>query len=260
MTMANVSFDFSGSRILVTGSTKGIGKEIALQLMANGASVGITGRDEESLAAICSMARENGWICESYAADLTDVSTIKPLVEYFVGAFGGLDGLVNNAGINICEPMGALSAESVKKVVELNLIAPMLLTNEVVPSMKKTGKGRIVTVASLSSVTAFQDHSAYCASKEGLLGYVKVSAMELGSYGITVNAVGPTVVLTELGKEAWDTDPEKRRRMENFIPMGRFLETTDVAPTVLFLLSDAASMISGEFILIDGGYMAGKGI
>jgi NAD(P)-dependent dehydrogenase (short-subunit alcohol dehydrogenase family) len=92
------------------------------------------------------------------------------------------------------------------------------------------------------------------------LGYVKVSAMELGSYGITVNAVGPTVVLTELGKEAWDTDPEKRRRMENFIPMGRFLETTDVAPTVLFLLSDAASMISGEFILIDGGYMAGKGI
>lgn len=257
---ASASFDFTGSKILVTGSTKGIGKEIAYQLMAGGASVGITGRDSGALASIRAEAKENGWTCETYTADLTDVSNIEPLVEHFVSAFGGLDGLVNNAGINICEPMGNLSAESVKRVVELNLIAPMLLTNAVVPHMKKAGGGRIVTVASLSSVTAFWEHSAYCASKEGLLGYVKVAAMELGSYGITVNAVGPTVVLTELGKEAWDTDPEKRRRMEKAIPLGRFLETTDVAPTVLFLLSDAASMISGEFILIDGGYMSGKGI
>jgi 2-deoxy-D-gluconate 3-dehydrogenase len=258
--MANAAFDFAGSKILVTGSTKGIGKEIASQLMASGASVGITGRDEKALAMLRTEAEEKGWDCESYAADLTDVSCINPLVEHFVSVFGGLDGLVNNAGINICEPMGGLSAESVRRVVELNLIAPMLLTNAVVPHMKKAGQGKIVTVASLSSVTAFWEHSAYCASKEGLLGYVKVAAMELGSFGITVNAVGPTVVLTELGKEAWDTDPEKRRRMEDFIPMGRFLETSDVAPTVMFLLSDAASMISGEFILIDGGYMAGKGI
>jgi 2-deoxy-D-gluconate 3-dehydrogenase len=259
MTMTKVCYDFTDSRIIVTGSTKGIGKEIAYQLMASGAKVGVTGRDENALSLIQSEADERGWTCDTFPADLSNSESIGPLVHHFASVFGGIDGLVNNAGINICEPLGELSVNSVKQVMEVNLIAPMLLTNAVVPYMKQGG-GRIVTVASLSSVTAFQEHSAYCASKQGLLGYVKVAAMELGRYGITVNAVGPTVVLTELGKEAWGIDPVKRRKMEQMIPMGRFLETTDVAPTVLFLLSDGAAMISGEFILIDGGYMTGKGI
>lgn len=258
--MGSLSFDFTDSRIIVTGSTRGIGMAIAYQLMKSGASVGVTGRDAQALSRIKSEAETSGWICEIFCADLTESNSITSMVEYFADVFGGIDGLVNNAGINICESMGEISADALKQVVEVNLIAPIMLTNAVVPHMKRAGGGRIVTVASLSSVSAFLGHTAYCASKEGLLGFVKVAAMELGPSGITVNAVGPTVVLTELGKETWGVDPKKKRRMESFIPLGRFLEPDDVAGSVLFLLSDAAAMISGEFLLVDGGYMTGKGI
>jgi len=255
-----VSFDFSETCMIVTGSSKGIGKDIAFQLMARGARVGITGRDTDALRMLHKEAVSNGWRCDTYTVDLAQVESIGPMVKYFAELFGRIDGLVNCAGVNILEPMGSLSATALKHVMDVNLIAPMLVTNAVVPYMKEQGCGSIVDIASLSSVTAFDRHSAYCASKEGLLGYVKVAAMELGRYGIRINAVGPTVVLTEMGKAAWDSDPVKRERMESFIPLGRFLECDDVSPVVMFLLSSAASMISGEFLLVDGGYMAGKGI
>ena len=254
------SFDFSETCIIVTGSSKGIGKDIAFQLMASGARVGITGRDADALRLLQEEAASNGYRCDAYTVDLAQAESIGPMVTYFAELFGRIDALVNCAGVNILEPMGSLSASALKHVMDVNLIAPMLVTNAVVPYMKEQGCGSIVDIASLSSVTAFDRHSAYCASKEGLLGYVKVAAMELGRYGIRINAVGPTVVLTEMGKAAWDSDPVKRERMESFIPLGRFLECDDVSPVVMFLLSSAASMISGEFLLVDGGYMAGKGI
>lgn len=258
--MARMSFDFSDEVIIVTGASRGIGRKIAKELIASGAKVGITGRDGPSLMQLEEELNDTCNRCTSYVADLCDPDQIKQMVAYFLQQFGHIDGLVNNAGINILEPVGSLSADAVSKIISVNLIAPMLVTNEIVTHMRLRKKGSIVTVASLSSVTAFVGHGAYCASKEGVIGFTKVAAMELGKFGIRVNAVGPTVVLTEMGKKTWDVDPEKQAKMKSFIPLGRFVKESEVASVVLFLLSDAASMVSGELILVDGGYMSGKGI
>lgn len=259
--LQNPTFDFTDFRCIVTGSTRGIGRAIADELARNGAYVGITGRDSLALAEIQKEYQRKGWRHATFACDLSDSAQRQAMVDFFLKTFGGrIDGLVNNAGINILETVGELQEESVGAVFDVNLLAPILLTNAVVPHMKAQKFGRIVNISSLSAVTAFHAHAAYCASKEGLSGFMKVAAMELGPSNITINGVGPTVVLTELGKEAWNSDQEKRRRMEGMIPLGRFLEPQDVVPTVLFLLSEGASMISGQLLLVDGGYMAGKGI
>lgn len=256
----NINWDFTGRNYVVTGSTRGIGYEIARQLMAAGATVGITGRDGARLREIEDYCLARGLKCLTAGADLCDVSDLTALADVFIEKMGRIDGLVNNAGINILEPADALSSEAVEKVIKTNLTAPMILSSLFAASMKDAGGGSIVNVASLSSTTAFMNHSAYCASKEGLLGWAKTAAMELGQYNIRVNSVGPTVVLTELGKRDWNADPEKRALMESYIPLGRFVEPEEVASVVLFLLSDEAVMVNGEFILVDGGYMTGKGI
>ncbi len=256
----NIKYDFTGRKYVVTGSTRGIGYEIARQLMAAGAAVGVTGRDQSRLNAIEADCRENGFECYTVGADLTVTSELSALADFFHSKMGRVDGLINNAGINILESADALTPDAVERVIAANLTAPMLLTSLFAAEMKKHGGGTVVNVASLSSVTAFNHHSAYCASKEGLLGWAKVAAMELGPSGIRVNSVGPTVVLTELGKRDWNSDAEKRKRMESYIPLGRFVNPEEVASVVLFLLSDEAAMVNGEFVLIDGGYMTGKGI
>jgi len=255
-----LTYDFSDCSIIVTGSTRGIGWEIARELMIFGARVGVTGRDSDRLAQITLEAEKNGWKCSTCRADMRKAEDIAAMTDQFAREFGRIDGLVNNAGMNIMQSIGSLTPEAIQEVVQVNLLAPMLVTNAVVPYMKRQRGGSIVNIASLSSVTGFYEHAAYCASKEGLLGFTNATASELGRYGIRINSVGPTVVLTELGKEIWDADKQKRERMKSFIPLGRFVKPEEVASTVLFLLSDGASMISGDFILIDGGYMSGKGI
>lgn len=256
----NIKFDFSGRNYVVTGSTRGIGYEIARQLMAAGAAVGVTGRDGGRLTEIEAECREKNYKCITVRADLGTETGIEALADFFKDQFGKIHGLINNAGINILEPSDGLTFDALNRVTATNLTAPMLLTSLLSERLKEGGGGAVVNVASLSSVTGFRNHAAYCASKEGILGFTKVAAMELGSYGVRVNSVGPTVVLTELGKRDWNADQAKRELMESYIPMGRFVETGEVASTVLFLLSDEAAMISGEFILVDGAYMAGKGI
>ena len=123
--------------------------------------------------------------------------------------------------------------------------------------MMERKKGTIVNIASMASVTALDEHTSYCSSKFGLIGLTKVMALELGPYNIRVNAVGPTVVMTPMGQKIWGA-PEKADPMKAKIPLGRFVEPSEVVQTVLFLASDGAAMIHGELILIDGGYNAGK--
>ena len=257
---SELSYNFSGKHFVVTGATRGIGAAIARMLAEAGATVGLTGRDAAALGQMKAEFEGKGWRCETAAADLTDQRALAAMAERFITSFPRVDGLVNNAGINVLEGLGSLSFSGVENVLRTNLLAPMMLTDLFCRRMKESGGGAIVNVASLSSVTAFRRHAAYCASKEGLLGFTKVAAMELGPFNIRVNSVGPTVVLTELGKAAWATDPQRRAAMEAAIPAGRFVEPREVADAVLFLLSDRAAMINGEFLLLDGGYMAGKGL
>ncbi len=249
-----VKYDFSGRRALVTGATRGIGREIALGLARSGCAIAATGRDEEALGTLASEIAELGVECETRAADLADPDAPIALARWAVNG-AHCDILINNAGINRLERLVDLDPQHWDEVMNVNLRAPALISSLIARRMIERRSGSIVHVASVSSVRGFREHAAYCASKFGLQGLTQVMAVELGPHNVRVNAVGPTVVLTPLGREAWG-DPAKADPMKARIPLGRFATVEEVADTVLFLASDAASMIHGQILLVDGGFTA----
>lgn len=255
--MSQVQYDFSGMTALVTGATKGMGRDIALALAKAGCTVGATGRDADDLATLKAEINKTGGTCETYQADLSTVDETVAMAEHFRDLFTPFDILINNAGVTWVERIVDLDVDHWNTIMNVNLRAPALVSKVVAKKMMDRKKGSIVNIASLASATALEEHAAYCSSKFGLHGLTKVMALELGPYNIRVNAVGPTVVMTPMGKKVWGS-PEKGDPMKSKIPMGRFVEPDEVVQTVLFLASDAAGMISGELILVDGGYMAGK--
>jgi L-xylulose reductase len=239
--------DFKSRRTLVTGAGKGIGKEIARMLTRfNSRVVALsrTGKDLESLQ------EEIG--CETIVADLADPGSAKRAAEQAED----IDLLVNNAGISILQPFLSSTVEAWDRTLAVNLRSVAIISQVIAAQMVDRGvRGSIVNVSSMAAFQALDRHAAYCASKAGLDQLTKVMAVELGKHGIRVNAVNPTVVLTEMGKRAW-SDPEKGEPMLRRIPLGRFAECEDIASVVCFLLSDAAAMLNGLALPIDGGFLA----
>ena len=185
-------------------------------------------------------------------ADLTVTGSIEKVVADALAAFGRIDILVNNAGVAFLDDAESLSEEIWDKTMAVNLKAPFLLSQAVGREMIKAGGGKIVNIASQAGVVALDRHVAYCASKAGIIMMTKVLALEWGRHGITVNAISPTVTLTELGKRAWAG--QVGEDFKKTIPVGRFAYPEEVAAAALFLASQAADMINGENLLIDGGY------
>jgi NAD(P)-dependent dehydrogenase (short-subunit alcohol dehydrogenase family) len=251
--MKSVEYDFRGSTALVTGATKGIGREIAVRLAAAGCSIGLTGRNRQELAELQAELSDSGVGVETMPCDLADPAQIPEMVAALADALGGFDFLVNNAGLTHVESVLDTSVEHWDEIMAVNLRAPLLVAQSVIPTMVQRGGGSVVNVGSLAGEVALEDHAAYCASKWGLHGLTKVMALELGQKGIRVNAVAPTVVMTPMGQEVWG-EPEKGDPMKARIPMGRFVEPGEVVDTILYLLSDSAAMINGTVVVIDGGY------
>jgi L-xylulose reductase len=242
----NFRFDFSQKRVLVTGAGKGIGREIASMLHRFNARVVALSRTEKDLQ---TLKKEIG--CETIVAELADAESARRAAEQA----GEIDLLVNNAAIAILEPFLKTTAEAWDKTMAVNLRAVMIVSQVVASQMIERGVGgSIVNVSSMASFQALHDHAAYCASKAGLDQLSAVMAVELGQYGIRVNSVNPTVVLTEMGKRAW-SDPVKGGPMLARIPLGRFAECEDIASVVCFLLSDGAAMLNGLALRIDGGFL-----
>jgi NAD(P)-dependent dehydrogenase (short-subunit alcohol dehydrogenase family) len=247
-----------GKRALITGATKGIGADIAKAFAAAGATLVLSGRDEAELAAArTALTDEYGVEVETAAVDLAQPDGPARLADLAVGAFGGLDILVNNAGISHPQPAIDTDPALFDATMAVNLRAPALLASAVGKAMVEQGSGgSIITVASAAALAPLSDHYAYCASKAGLVMATKVLALELGSYGIRANSVCPTVVLTEMGQRVWG-DEAKAAPMLARIALGRFAVPREVSDTVLWLASDAASMISGVDVPVDGGYTMG---
>jgi NAD(P)-dependent dehydrogenase (short-subunit alcohol dehydrogenase family) len=247
-----------GKRALITGATKGIGADIAKTFAAAGAALVLSGRDESELAAAATaLADEFGVDVETAAVDLAQSDGPARLAALAVGAFGGLDILVNNAGISHPQPAIDTDPALFDDTITVNLRAPALLAAAVGRAMVEQGSGgSIITVASAAALAPLSDHYAYCASKAGLVMATKVLARELGRYGIRANSVCPTVVLTEMGQRVWG-DEAKAAPMIARIALGRFAVPREVSDTVLWLASDAASMISGVDVPVDGGYTMG---
>lgn len=242
--MNTARFDFSGQRVLVTGASSGIGWEVTQQLLSAGAHVYAMGRDAAALDTLASQG------CEVLRLDMADqLQLASILAELPV-----MHGLVNCAGISILEAATEVSASAFDQVMTVNVRAAAIVAASVAKTMIGDGvKGSIVNVSSQASLVALDDHLSYCASKGAMDAMTRVQCGEWGKYGIRVNTVNPTVTLTPMAQMAW-SEPSKRDPALAAIPLGRFAETSEVAAPILFLLSSAASMISGVSLPIDGGY------
>ena len=233
---------------IVTGGGSGIGKAIAELFAAKGARLALLGRSES----VRQTAQSLGDRARHFILDVTDFSRIPPTVEEIVAHFGVVDILVNNAGIAFREPAEETSEEKWDLTMAVNLKAVFLLSKAVGRYFLEQGHGKIVNIASQAAVVALANHLAYCTSKYGLLGLTQVMALEWGPRGVQVNAVSPTVVLTEMGRVAWAGEPGEVMKQE--IPLRRFALPEEVAAATLFLASDAADMITGANLIVDGGY------
>jgi len=251
--MSNATFDFTGHTALVTGASKGIGRECCLRLAAAGCVVAATARNQAELESLAAEIRDTGGSCECEPCELSDAGQIRAMIAALRERVGPIDLLVNNAGITFPESFLDSTLEHWDATLDVNLRAPFLVSQAVVPDMIAAGSGAVVNVSSLSAIVGLTDHAAYCASKHGLDGLSKVMAMELGPRGIRVNCVAPTVVLTPMGETVWG-DPVVGDPMKAKIPLGKFAVPSDVADAVMFLLSDNAAMVHGETLVMDGGY------
>ncbi len=248
-------FAVTGKRALITGGSKGIGAEAAVVLAQAGAEVAIVGRDVAGLRATAAQVATTGRRCVVIEADMSTIDGPQQAAAAALAAFGTVDILVNNAGIARLAPLLTLAPEAWDETLAVNLRAPYLLAQALAPQMIAQGRGKIINVSSQAGVAALEDHAAYCASKGGLNMLTKVMALEWGVHNIQVNAVAPTVILTPMGVEVWG-DPAKAAPMLAKIPLRRFGQPVEVADLILFLASPASDLITGETILIDGGYTA----
>lgn len=250
--MVTPTFDFSlaGKVAVVTGAASGIGAAIAAAFAAKGARVALLDMNGDAAAA---HAATLPGAAGAFACDVTDAASVAGAVHSVQAAFGAIDILVNSAGIVDLAPAEDLGATAWNRTLAVNLTGSFLMAQAVGRVMIAAGKGgRIVNLASQAGSVAIEGHVAYCASKFGIIGVTKTLALEWGRHGITVNSISPTVVLTDLGRKAWDGP--KGEAMKAQIPTGRFAEPHEIASAAVFLASDEAAMINGADLLVDGGY------
>lgn len=253
--MINSNPRLDGRRTLITGASKGIGADIARAFAEAGAALVLSGRDGGALSAqAAQLSSDYGVKAEVVVADLSDPEAPERLAAEAAAVFGGLDVLVNNAGISHPEMVVDLTAELFDDVLNVNLRAPSLLAARVGAGMAAAGGGSIVTVASAAGLRALPEHYGYCISKAGLLMATKMLALELGPSGVRANSVCPTVVLTDMGQRVWLDHPDKAAPMLSRIPLGRFVQPHEVSDVVVWLASDAAAMVNGIDLSVDGGY------
>jgi len=243
--------DLTGKTAIVTGGGSGIGHAIAALFAARGANLVLVGRKPAVVDAAAALPGGAGRHL-GIVGDVSDPATAEAAVKAALGRTGRVDVLVNNAGIASVAPAEATALADFDRVMAVNLRGPFLMAQAAGRVMIAQRAGRIVNVASAAGVVAIDKHVAYCASKFGLIGMTKVLALEWGKHGITVNAVSPTVVETDMGKQVWSGAPGEA--MKARIPTGRFLLPEEVAAAVLYLVGDAAGMINGENLVLDGGY------
>ena len=248
-------FQLTGRRALVTGASRGIGLEICRVLADAGADIAAVARDPEGLAACRREVEGLGRRCVTITADLATVDGPRAAAREAEAALGGIDILVNNAGIALVDPITEASVEDWDRTMAVNLRAPFLLAQALVPGMIERGRGKIVNISSQTGVIAMEEHAAYAASKGGLNALTKVMAAEWGRHNIQANAVCPTVILTPMGRKIW-SPPEKSGPVLARTPLGRFGEPVEVADLVLYLSSPASDLMTGQTILLEGGYTA----
>lgn len=246
-----MSFDFSGKVVLVTGASRGIGREIA-QIFANGgATVLGTATSENGASNISDYLGENG---KGFVLNVTDNDSIATLFDAIKQDFGGVDILVNNAGITRDNLMMRMKDSEWEDIISTNLNSVFKISKAVLRHMMKKRCGRIINIGSVVGSSGNPGQANYCASKAGLLGFTKSLAQEVASRGITVNTVAPGFIQTDMTEGLND---EQKGTILSKVPANRLGKPQEIASAVAFLASDMAAYINGETLHVNGGmYMS----
>ena len=253
--MQRNSLDLSGRVAVVIGATSGLGKEIALGLAEYGADVVPGGRRADLLQNTCDEITRCGRRTLCHAMDATHKASLEAFRDNVLAALGRVDILVNSVGRTFRKPTIAVDAEEWSSLFETNLTAVLQACQVFFEPLKASGAGRIVNIASLSSYAAFHEVAAYCASKSAVLSLTRSLACEWAQYSICVNAIAPGVFPTELN-HALLNGSERGREILLRTPMRRFGHPRELVGAAVLLASDAASFITGQSIVVDGGYLA----
>jgi len=255
MSDASGRYRLDHQRALVTGASRGLGAEIACVLATAGADLVISGRDPIGLESTRQAVERIGRRCHGVQADLRNVEETSHLAAVALELFGTVDILVNNAGVVHVADLLSTTLEHWEETQAVNLRAPYLLSQRLVPGMIEQRHGKIINISSVAAVLAPEGHAAYSASKGGLNLLTQTMAAEWGRYNIQANGVAPTVILTAMGQQVWG-EASKGEPMKARIPARRFGEPIEVADLVLFLASKASDFICGQVIRLDGGLTA----
>lgn len=246
--------DFKGQTVLITGATRGIGKQLADDFEALGANLIVTGTEKEGMAAFNTKTKgRTGAVTKYYAVDFLDKKAFPAFLRE-LGSFQKIDVCINNAGINVTSDIGEASDEDIDDILAVNLEAPFKIIRAVSRIMKKNKYGRIVNIASIWSVIAKPQKSIYTASKFGIRGLSVAAAVDLAPYNVLVNSVSPGFVMTDMTKRM--LGEKGMREMAARVPLGRLAKPVEISKVVQFLASRENTYITGQNIVVDGGFVS----
>ncbi len=246
-----------GRIALVTGASRGIGKAVAKVLAKSGAQVVCCARNQEVLLQTCSEIEKDGGIALPVRTNIASASERNQLIEQAISNFGGIDFLINNAGIHIDKEALALEDKEFSDLMEINLLAAFSLSRDIAKQMIKKGGGRIINIGSVSGQGGGSKQVAYCASKAAIEAMTRSLAVEWAKYNINVNTVAPGYIDTDMSKPVMDNE-KIRNHIHRLIPAKRFGNPEEVAYVVAFLCSQESSYITGHIYYVDGGALLSR--
>ena len=246
-------YDLKDKVAIVTGARRGIGEGIASMFAANGAKVVVTDIDEKDCQRVVDKITKEGGKGLALELDVTNENDILKVVKKVVDEYGRIDILVNNAGIFIQEELDKMEVSAIDKILNVNLRGVLLCTKYVIPVMKQQNYGKIINTASIAGVVSFDFSSVYCATKGAIVNLTRELAMELSKYKINVNAVAPGVIETPM-TENLRSDKGIADVLLSKIPYGRYGIPKDIANAAAFLVSDDSDYITGQTVVVDGGW------
>ncbi len=254
-----------GKVVFITGAASGIGYQIGVEFLKNGARVVFTDMDEEKLQQVTNELRNGDYDCLGIKVDVTKEADIKFAINETVKQYGRLDILLNNAGLQHVSPIEQFPTAKFELMIKVMQIAPFIAIKHCLPIMKKQGWGRIVNMASINGLVGFAGKAAYNSAKHGVIGLTKVAALEVADYDITVNAICPGYVDTPLVRGQFEelaktrnvsVEKVKEQVLYPLIPQRRLLDVQEIADYTLFLASEKAKGVTGQAVVLDGGYTA----
>lgn len=264
-TQKGVNGMLSGRTAVITGAAAGIGQAIAMKFAEEGAHVVVSDIREETAENAAAQLRSRGFTAEAFVADAGKEEDIRNVIEFAHKTYNSLDIFVNNAGIQHVDMIENFPTEKFNQMIQLMLVGPFLSMKYAIPYMKQQKYGRIINIASINGLVGFAGKAAYNSAKHGVIGLTKVAALETATHGITVNALCPGYVDTPLVRNQMQDLARTRgvpigevldEVIYPLVPQKRLLDVSEIAEYAAFLASDKARSITGQAVVMDGGYVA----